>query len=128
LTEYPQHAKAKQRILEILVPLTPQTLVTEYVYHNPDNVDNDPTYEWKFDAYFEIGNRKIAVEVDGWKGHWSKKNREQTKHNIHKRHFKIEYLKSKGIELYAFPTKDLVGRKKLPPELFLEEMKLLQPC
>jgi hypothetical protein len=124
--EYSQHSNAKDRILEMLVPLTPHTLVTEYVYHNPDNVDNDPNYEWRFDTYFEIGNRKIAVEVDGWKGHWSTKNRQQTKENIAKRDFKIKYLRTQGIELYAFPVKDLVGKKKLPTELFLQEMKLLQ--
>ena len=126
MKEYPKHYKAKQRILEMVLPLEPHTIETEYMYHNPDNVEYDPKWEYRFDVYFEIGNRKVAVEVDGWKGHWSRKNREQTKGSIYKRHFKIEYLKSKGIELYAFPVKDLVGKKKIPSELFLQEMNLLQ--
>jgi hypothetical protein len=125
MTEYPQHARSKQKILEMLLPLEAQTLEVEFLYHNPNNPSYDPTWEWKFDVYLEIGDRKIAIEVDGDKGHRSKKNHEQTKENVAKRKFKINHLRTKGIELYAWHPKDIIGRKKLDPQLFLEEMKLL---
>jgi hypothetical protein len=105
------------RVIELL---NPSVLDTEYPYHNPENVDNDPKWDWKFDVYFEIGERKIAIEIDGKKGHNSKKSKE-------KRDKKIEYLRTQGIELYAWSPKWINGKKKLPTELFLEEMNLLQP-
>jgi hypothetical protein len=125
MTEYPLHFKAKQFMFHMLERFKPGTIAMEYVYHNPNNIENDPRWEWKFDVYAEIGDRKIAVEIDDHKGHYSRKNHFQSKENIAKRKFKINYLKEKGIELYAWARKDIIGKNSLEPYLFLEEMKLV---
>lgn len=118
MTEYPQHLNAKWKMYNLLKLLDPKFIDTEYQFHNPENEDNDPRWEWRFDVYMEIGERKIAIEIDGKKGHNSKRSKE-------KRDKKIEYLLTQGIELYAWSPKWINGRKKLPTELFLQEMKLL---
>ena len=124
MTEYPQHLAAKDRIFNLIEMYHPETIAYEYLFHNPNNDTGDLKWEWKFDVYFKLNGKEFAIEIDGWKGHWSKKRRTQTKENIAKRHFKYEYLKDKGIELFCFPTKDLVGKKALPDSVFIEELHL----
>ena len=43
----------------------------EHISHNPSNPTNDPKWEYKFDVYFELGGRKVAIEVDDKVGHSS---------------------------------------------------------
>jgi hypothetical protein len=92
----------------------PAKVELEYEYANPFNAN----WPWRFDLYFELANgRKVAVEIDGKVGHSSYRAKK-------KREAKIAYLKSKGIELFAFPTPWVYGRKMLPDLLFYEEMHL----
>jgi hypothetical protein len=89
--------------------------VQEYQYPNPFS----PEFPWRFDIYAELwDNRKIAIEVDGKVGHSSKRS-------FDKRQAKTNYLASRGIELYGFPTGWVTGRHMLPDCTFLEEMHLL---
>jgi hypothetical protein len=133
MTESPRHFNAKTRLFYLVLNTHPCPSVVdrEYVYPNPKNLTGDPKWDWKFDCYTEIifGDknfriRKIAMEVDGQnrdgeKGHSSKKSFE-------KREFKKQYLKSKGIELYAWPRPWIIGRKALPDEDFLKELNLVR--
>jgi hypothetical protein len=110
------HLQAKERLYNLVNVIGPKMIVKEYQYPNPFN----PEYSWVFDLYAELwNNRKIAIEIDGKIGHSSKRSFE-------KRQAKTNYLASRGIELYAFPTKWVFSRKELPDSLFYDEMDLLQ--
>ena len=93
----------------------PDLVATEYPYKNPFNRDGDPKWDWKFDVYFSLGNRKVAVEIDDKVGHTSKRS-------FQKRQEKKNYLKSVGIELFGFPRKWVVGRRAFNDDVFLEEL------
>ena len=111
---------------DLLKEFNPQVLQTEYIFHNPKNTENDPRWEWRFDIYAEFGPRMIAIEIDDSKGHYSRKNHEQTKENIAKRKFKIDYLKNVGIDFFSWPPQWIRGKKALPWNAFLEEMHILE--
>lgn len=137
MVEGPRHLNAKTRLYNLVLDTEPRPdlIETERIYPNPKNLTGDKKWDWKFDVYFEVIDpfnsvseppafRKVALEVDGQNkdgevGHNSKKSKE-------KRDFKLEYLKSKGIELYAWPRRWIIGRKALPDEDFLSELKLVK--
>lgn len=113
------HSKAKLRLFKIVSDTDPEPVLvdTEYQYSNPFNKD----YPWRFDCYFEViypnGNiRKVALEVDD-KFHNTYKSRKKREH-------KIEYLKTKGIELFAWPRKWIIGKDAYEDQVFLEELHL----
>jgi hypothetical protein len=109
------HLKAKQRLYNLVNIIGPKYIVQEYQYPNPFS----PEFPWRFDIYCELwDDRKIAIEVDGKVGHSSKRSFE-------KRQAKTNYLASRGIELYGFPTAWVTGKRMLPDCTFLEEMHLL---
>lgn len=110
------HLKAKERLYNLVNVIGPKLIVKEYQYPNPFN----PEFPWRFDLYVELWNdRKIAIEVNGKVGH-------STKHSFDKRQAKTLYLKSRGIELFAFPTKWVSSRNQLSDSLFYEELHLLE--
>ena len=45
---------------------------------------------------------------------------------MQKREWKVAWLKIKGIELFAFPTPWVVGKRALPDQLFYDELHLSQ--
>jgi hypothetical protein len=117
MREAAPHYNAKMRMYNLIQSIKPDLVGTEYVHKNPFNRTGDPKYDYKFDVYFELDNRKVAIEIDDKVGHTSKRSSE-------KRYFKKTFLKSVGIELYAFPRKWVVGRKAFNDAVFLEELRL----
>ena len=113
--EGPNHRKAKARLYELIKTIAPNIIGREFEYPNPFH----PDYPWRFDLYFEIWakKRKVAIEIDGKVGHSSKKAKE-------KRAAKIKYLNKQGIELFAFPTAWVVGKRALPDQLYYDELHL----
>jgi hypothetical protein len=109
------HRKAKRRLFDLIVKLPGiNSIDLEHEFPNPMY----PDYPWYFDIFVELHNgRRIAIEIDGKVGHSSKKAKD-------KRVAKKAYLELVGIELFAFPTPWVFGRKQLPDELFLEELHL----
>lgn len=117
MREAAPHYNAKMRMYNLIQSIKPDLVGTEYVHKNPFNRTGDPKYDWKFDVYFELGNRKVAIEVDDKIGHSSRRSFE-------KREQKRNYLKSVAIELFAFPRKWIVGKHAYDDDVFLEELRL----
>ena len=107
------HRKAKQRLYDLITAIRyTKYIAKEYEYPNPFY----PDYPWRFDLYFELwNNRKVVIEIDGKVGHSSKKATQ-------KREWKVAWLKTQGIELFAFPTPWVVGKRALPDELYYDEL------
>jgi hypothetical protein len=112
--EGPNHRKAKDRLYKLIKATSPKLIAREHEYPNPVW----PGYPWRFDIYCELHNgRRLAIEIDGKIGHSSKKAKD-------KRGAKKKYLQLQGIELFAFPTPWVVGKRALPDELYYEELHL----
>lgn len=119
MREAAPHYNAKMRMYKLVMSTTPRpdAVEFEYPYKNPFNRDGDPKWDWKFDVYFCLDNRKVAIEIDDKIGHSSKRSFE-------KRQVKREFLKSVGIELFGFPRKWIVGKRAFRDDVFLEELHL----
>jgi hypothetical protein len=104
-------------MLELIKSINPDKVDVEYIYRNPFNRTADPKYDWKFDVYFELGRRKVAIEVDDKVGHSSTRSFE-------KREAKRVFLKSVGIELFAWPRKWIIGKRAYSDDVFIEELRL----
>ena len=111
--EGPNHRKAKARLCALIKAIGCKFVDTEYEFPNPFY----PDYPWRFDIFCIYHGRHIAIEIDGKVGHSSKKA-------MQKREWKQAWLKTKGIELFAFPTAWVTGRKQLPDQLFYDELHL----
>ena len=114
--ESQQHFNAKLRLKDLLLKCTPPPdyIVDEYEYPN----EQPGKWPYRFDVFASWDSGlKIAIEVDGKVGHYSPRSYKKREH-------RAAYLRSKGIELYGYPTQWLVGKKALPDSLFYEEMHL----
>jgi hypothetical protein len=108
------HLKAKARLYDLIKVIGPKFIEKEYEYPNPLYSD----YPWRFDIYTELWDgRRIAIEIDGKVGHSSKKAKD-------KRIAKKSYLELQGIELFAFPTAWVIGKRALPDQLYYDELHL----
>jgi hypothetical protein len=71
--------------------------------------------QYVFDIFAHKDGRLYAFEVDGKKGH-------STKTDLHKMKIRDEYMAGEKITTIRIQLDDLVGKKKQPTDLILQEI------
>lgn len=140
MTESPEHLKAKKFVADTLrkhgLHMEIEKKMHRIVRVSKKESGTGQAYkipmQWTFDVYAEIPlllvydyalnihdievNRHLDIEIDGYKGHGRLRQRRDA---VRDAHFKAE-----GYEVYRFPLRYFVGKKRMTEEELLKELHL----
>ena len=108
------HWRAKGALTKILLLDDYSLVQDEFALETINTVVGERDYI--IDLFAEKEGKRYAFELDGWKGH-------STKRDFYKMKIRDESLLKLGIRTIRIPVRDVVGRKKQPLNIILSEIE-----
>ena len=114
MIESEKHWDAKAALTKILLLNDYSLVIDEYALRTINTVVGERDYT--VDLFAEKEGKRYAFELDGKVGH-------STKRDLYKMKIRDEALLALGIKTIRISVNDVVGRKKQPLEVILDEIE-----